>query len=186
MVINGMLPEAKVVDGRRFIPAWRDDVERKASRTPRVRVEPQHRGNRDRLRPVLDFREIDLSDDLAIVVEHAGEPVVKQSSPVPVTLGRCLGSADRVLLTALRRRMGVQFGQVASQGLPPVGAELRSARALPEFGFRGHPWSSWPAQGLVGAPPVRHLEVLARLGVAPVRRPLFDRGRALKFIGVQV
>ena len=27
--------------GRRFIPAWRDDVERKASRTPRVRVEPQ-------------------------------------------------------------------------------------------------------------------------------------------------
>ena len=27
-----------------------------------------------RLRPVLDFREIDLSDDLAIVVEHAGEP----------------------------------------------------------------------------------------------------------------
>jgi transposase len=27
--------------GRRFIPAWRDDAERKASRTPRVRVEPQ-------------------------------------------------------------------------------------------------------------------------------------------------
>jgi transposase len=28
-------------EGRRFMPAWRDDAERKASRTPRVRVEPR-------------------------------------------------------------------------------------------------------------------------------------------------
>jgi transposase len=28
-------------EGRRFLPAWRDDAERQASRTPRVRVEPR-------------------------------------------------------------------------------------------------------------------------------------------------